>query len=76
METKAQYLTVQEVAVELGVHEQTVRIALLENRLPFVMMLGRKAIGRADLDAYKQRTRPNGEKPRGRPRGAKNQPKD
>ncbi len=31
------------------------RLALLKNRLPFTVLLGRKAIPRADLDAYKLR---------------------
>ncbi len=48
----------------------TVRIALSENRLPFAVVFGRKVIARADLEAYRQRTRPDGEKPKGRPRKA------
>ena len=61
-------LTARQAAQELGVHVGTVHKAFQENRLPFVALYGRKLISRAALDAYKQRTRPSGEKPRGRPR--------
>ena len=61
-------LTSREAAYELGVHTATVHKAFQEKRLPFVAMYGRKLISPADLDAYKQRTRPDGEKPKGRPR--------
>ena len=65
-------LTAREAACELGVHTATVHKAFQENRLPFVAMYGRKLISRAALDAYKQRTRPDGEKPKGRPIGTRN----
>jgi len=61
-------LTAREAAEELGVHVGTVHNAFQDNRLPFVALYGRKLIRRADLDAYKRRTRPNGVKPLGRPR--------
>lgn len=61
-------LTAKEAAAELGVHVGTVHNAFQQSRLPFVAMYGRKLINRADLEAYKQRTRPSGEKPKGRPR--------
>lgn len=61
-------LTAREAAQELGVHVGTVHNAFRESRLPFVALYGRKLISRADLDAYKRRTRPGGEKPKGRPR--------
>ena len=63
-------LTAREAAQELDVHTGTVHNAFQEGRLPFVALYGRKLIRRADLDAYKQRTRPGGEKPKGRPRKA------
>ncbi len=65
-------LTAREAAAELGVHVSTVHNAFQESRLPFVPLYGRKLISRADLETYKQRTRPDGEKPKGRPQGAKN----
>lgn len=65
-------LTAREAACELGVHTATVHKAFQENRLPFVAMYGRKLISRADLEAYKRRTRPDGEKPKGRPRKTTN----
>ena len=61
-------LTAREAAEELGVHVGTVHNAFQQNRLPFVPMYGRKLIARTALDAYKKRTRPDGVKPRGRPR--------
>ncbi len=71
---KETLLTAREAAAELGVHVGTAHNAFQEDRLPFVALYGRKLISRADLDAYKQRTRPGGEKPKGRPPGAKNKP--
>lgn len=67
METQG-YLTVQEVARELQVSDGAIRAAVSEGRLPSTVAFGRKLISRSDLDDYKQRTRPNGEKPKGRPR--------
>ncbi len=67
MENEA-LLTAREAAAELGVHVGTVHNAFQESRLPFVALYGRKLISRAALDAYKQRTRQGGEKPKGRPR--------
>ena len=61
-------LTAREAAQELGIHTGTVHKAFQENRLPFVALYGRKLISRVDLEAYKQRTRPGGEKPKGRPK--------
>lgn len=68
MKNESQFVTVQEAAAELSIHEATVRKAFYESRLPFVEMYGRKLIPRADLDAYKARTQPAGEKKVGRPR--------
>lgn len=62
------YATVQEAARELNVSDSAVRIALLEGRLPFAVMFGRKLIARPDLAAYKQRTQPDGVRRVGRPR--------
>lgn len=61
-------LTAPEVCGELGISRGAVHNAMTEGRLPFIVMYGRKLISRADLDTYKRRTRPNGEKPRGRPK--------
>ena len=63
-------ITAREAAEELGVHVGTVHGAFQEGRLPFTALYGRKLISRAALDAYKKRTRPDGVKPRGRPRKA------
>lgn len=68
-------LTVQQAAVHLGINQDTVYQAMREGRLTFVEALGRKVIKRADLEAYEKRTRADGEKPKGRPKGSKNQTK-
>lgn len=67
METE-RLLTAREAARELDIAIGTVHNAFQENRLPFVPMYGRKLIRRAALEAYRKRTRPDGEKPKGRPR--------
>lgn len=63
-------LTAREAAQELGIHVGTVHKAFQEGRLPFVALYGRNLVSRAALDTYKKRTRPDGVKPRGRPRKA------
>lgn len=67
METEG-LLTAREAAQELGIAIGTVHNAFQEKRLPFVALYGRKLISRAALEAYRKRTRPDGEKPKGRPR--------
>jgi excisionase family DNA binding protein len=62
------YLTIQEASGFLGISEGAVRIAILEKRLPFVTKYGRKLIKQSDVDAYKQRTQPEGVKRTGRPK--------
>lgn len=66
-----EYLTVQDAAADLGITEVSVRSALNRSRLPFVKKYGRKLIARADLDAYRHRTQPDGVKKVGRPRKEK-----
>lgn len=61
-------LTVQQAAANLGVTDGAVRLALSQGRLSSVEKFGRKLIERADLDAYKRRTQPDGVKKVGRPR--------
>jgi excisionase family DNA binding protein len=64
-------LTVQEVAGVLGIHQNSVYQAIQEGRLPVQEIFGRKVVNRADVEAYQQRTRIDGEKPKGRPKGSK-----
>jgi excisionase family DNA binding protein len=66
------YVTVQEAATLLGVTETTVRIAILEDRLPHSFQYGRKLIAYSDLEIYRKRTQPNGVKSIGRPPKASN----
>lgn len=54
----------------LCVTEGAIRAAMLEGRLAFSYVLGRKVMTRADVEAYRARTQPDGTKPRGRPRKA------
>ena len=61
-------LTVQEAAAELGTVAQTIYNALNEGRLPFEVRYGRKLISQSAVEEYRQRTRPDGEKPTGRPK--------
>ena len=54
---RREWLTVQEVAAELQVHEETVRRWIRDGEVP-VVDLGRKAgyrVKRADLDAFLER---------------------
>ena len=67
MENKT-FLTVQEAAQHIGVSESAIRNATLDGRLPFVRLYGRKLIEPKELEAYLRRSRPDGVKPKGRPR--------
>ncbi len=67
----AEYLTIIEAAESLGVHDQSIRQAIWQGRLASVRMYGRVLVPRKDLEAYRARTRPDGVKPRGRPKGSK-----
>ncbi len=60
-------LTVREAAGELGISQGSVRIAIYEGRLPCTVKYGKRLIARSDLEAYKTRTQPMGEKRTGRP---------
>lgn len=65
---EAEFYTVPQVAALLTVSPPTVYIALREGRLPFVTKYGKRLISRTALAEYRARTRPTGEKPRGRPK--------
>ena len=67
-EDTKEMLTVPEVALALGVSQSAVRNAIYEKRLPSERKYGRPLVSRADFEVYKQRTRPGGEKPKGRPK--------
>lgn len=62
------YVSVPEAAQSLGVSEQAIRNAISDGRLPCVHLFARYMLAPADVEAYRERTRPGGEKPRGRPR--------
>lgn len=61
-------LTVQQAAVHLGVTDGAVRLALSQGRLPFIEKYGRKLVTMLDVDTYRQRAQPDGQKRVGRPR--------
>ena len=61
-------MTVPQVSRELGVTGGAIHIAITLGRLPCVVRYGRKLIARTELDAYRQRTQPDGVKKVGRPR--------
>ena len=63
-------ITVQEAATLLETHPQAVFNALREGRLQGKKVLGRIVLRRSEVEAYRMRTRPDGVKPRGRPRKA------
>ena len=65
-------LTVQEAANMLGVRDSTMRSALLQGRLSFTMVEGRKMIKRQDLIEYQARTQPDGVSRIGRRKGSFN----
>ncbi len=65
---RPEILTVVQAAHELGVTAAAVRLAIYDNRLPSQEFYGRKLIARPDLNAYRQRTQPEGVKRVGRPR--------
>lgn len=64
----AEYVTVSQAAAALGVAIQTLRNAIAEGRLPVTRIHGRVLVAVAQMEAYRQRTRPDGVKPAGRPR--------
>jgi excisionase family DNA binding protein len=61
-------ITVQEAASLLNTHPQAVLNALREGRMQVKKVLGRIVLQRSEVEAYRMRTRPDGVKPRGRPR--------
>ena len=65
---KEKLLTVPEAAEVLGVGETAVRNAMYQNRLPYEVRYGRRVVKPSDLEAYKQRAHPGGQKPKGRPK--------
>lgn len=64
-------LTINEAAQMLGVGVCAIYIAIREDRLPFTVKYGRKLVSRQAIEDYRARTRPTGEKPRGRPKKGK-----
>lgn len=67
-------MRVVEAAKYLGVTPGAIREAITEDRLGFVEQYGIKLLHKDDLDAYKLKTRPDGVKPRGRPRKTQQDP--
>lgn len=63
----AEVLTVAQAAQVLGVSVAAIRNAVKDNRLRSAVVDNVLTISRADLEVYRQRTRPYGYKPSGRP---------
>jgi len=63
----ADYLTVAEAAERLTIKAQTLRSAILEERIPVVRLHGRVLIRVEDVEEYRQRSQPEGKPKRGRP---------
>lgn len=61
-------LTAEEAARIMGIKVTSVRTAMQEGRLPFVLLFGRRLIQHSDMQTYQERAHPKGIKPRGRPR--------
>jgi excisionase family DNA binding protein len=66
--SSTEYMNVAEAARVLGAAEATIRTAIREGRIVSTTVYGRVVISAAAIDEYRRRTRPDGEKPRGRPR--------
>ena len=64
----ADYLTITQAAESLSVSDAAIRKAILKGRLPSIELFGRKLVSRLDVNEYRERTRPDGSKPRGRPK--------
>jgi excisionase family DNA binding protein len=60
-------MTAAEAAEQLGIKVTSVRTAMQEGRLPFILLYRRRLVKRQDVLAYKARAHRGGEKPRGRP---------
>ena len=58
----------QEGAAESGLAETSIRTSVAKGSLRSTVKFERKLIARADLNAYRQRTQPDGVKKVGRPR--------
>ena len=61
-------LTVKEAAAYLGVSQPAVWVAIAEERIPSIVKYSKRLIERAELEAYKSRTQPDGAPKPGRPK--------
>jgi excisionase family DNA binding protein len=62
------FMTVADAARAIGAAEPTIRTAIRKGRLPSRRVLGRIVVETSALEEYRRRTRPDGVKPKGRPR--------
>jgi excisionase family DNA binding protein len=62
------FVTIKEAAEMLEVTRSAIEQAIWGGKLPSQTVFGKIVIDRADLEAYRARTRPDGVKPRGRPK--------
>jgi excisionase family DNA binding protein len=61
-------ITVPEAAERLGVTQAAVRNAIHDGRIVSTSLYGKRLIAPSDLEAYRLRSQPEGEKRVGRPR--------
>lgn len=66
-----EYMTVEDAAKSLGVTISAVKNAISDGRLASQKVLGRRVVTAVDVEEYRARTQPGGEKPKGRPPGPK-----
>lgn len=65
------YVTQEKAAELLGIKLQSVRNQIALGNLPTTTFFGERVIPKAAIEAYRQRTQPDGEPKRGRPRKKK-----
>lgn len=65
---RADLLTPTEAAKSLGVTYAAIKMAVLEKRIEYTQLYGRILFTPEAIEAYRNRTQPEGKKSRGRPR--------
>jgi hypothetical protein len=64
------YMSVKDAALSLCVSPGALRLAIHEERIPSELVFGRRVIKRSDVEEYRQRTQPDGQPVKHRPKGA------
>jgi excisionase family DNA binding protein len=61
-------LTAEQAAALLGIAPGTVRAVMTKGRIPVVKIYGRRLLRKEDVEAYKERSQPEGKPVTGRPK--------